>query len=172
LAKTILNTGTSQRDTTVNVEGTTGALTVNNQGHNLNVAVGLNDSVKSINGTVTATSTGGPVFLFVHDAAGPAAPNVTLGVDAHGFGFISGLAPATISYAANVIETANVFGPQTATTYTITDTAANVIDEPVDVGPLRKEPAQFRGVGQAQAVRAWQVPLLTSSGERPCSLAS
>jgi hypothetical protein len=47
----------------------------------------------------------------VLDAAGPAAPNVTMGVNAQGFGFISGLAPATISYDQNAVDFLNVFGP-------------------------------------------------------------
>jgi hypothetical protein len=130
LAKTILKTGTGNRGTLVNVQGTTGALTVNGQGSFQLVDVGLNDNptgggVQFIKGTVTAISTGGAVQLNVFDAAGPAAPNVTMGVNAQQLGFISGLAPATIFYAANDLETANVLGPQTATTYTITDTASN-----------------------------------------------
>jgi hypothetical protein len=136
LAKTILNTGTG-KSTTV-IQGTTGALTVNcqgslGQGFFQQVGVGLNDSVQSIKGTVTAISTGGPFELFVSDAAGPAAPNVTMGVNAQQLGFISGLAQATIFYAANDIEALNVLGPQTATTYTITDTASNN-NFPVAVG--------------------------------------
>jgi hypothetical protein len=124
-AKTVLNTGTGKRGALVFVQGTTGALTVNGQGPVQEVAVGLNNSVQSIKGTVTVTSTGGEVHLNVLDQAGPAAPSVSMGVNGQNLGFISGLAPATIFYAANDIESATVFGPQTATTYTITDTASN-----------------------------------------------
>jgi hypothetical protein len=125
-ATTILNTGTTKKDALVFVEGTTGALTVNGQGKFQEFGVGVvSNSLQAIKGTVTVTSTGGSVHLNVSDLAGPAAPKVTMGVNAQGFGFISGLAQATIFYAANDVETLGVFGPQTATTYNITDTFSN-----------------------------------------------
>jgi hypothetical protein len=130
-ATMILNTGTGKRDTFVKVQGTTGALTVNGQGSSLFFSVGLSagvgglDSVGSIHGTTTFTSTGGPIDLAVLDKFGPATSNVTMGVNGQNLGFISGLAQAPIFYAANDVESVAVFGPQTGSTYTITDTAPN-----------------------------------------------
>jgi hypothetical protein len=111
-AVTTLNTGSG--NSTVNVKGTTGALVINAQGGRQNVNIGLNNSVKSINGAVSLSNSNGQTGLDVLDAAGPAAPNVTLGVNAQGVGFISGLAPAPIHYAENV-SSVSVHGPRALT---------------------------------------------------------
>jgi hypothetical protein len=118
-SRTTLNTGAD--DSTVNVQGTSGALFINAQGGAQFVNIGLNDSVQAINGAVTLTNSIGETTLTVLDKSGPAAPNVTMGVN-QGFGFISGLAPAPISYAQNDVRGVTVNGPKTPTTYTITDT--------------------------------------------------
>jgi hypothetical protein len=120
-AVTTLNTGSD--NSTVNVKGTTGALVISATGGAQFVTIGLNNSVASINDAVTITNSIGETGLTVNDAKGPAAPNVTLGVDAHGFGFITGLAPGQINYAQNDIRGLTVNGPQAGATYTITDTA-------------------------------------------------
>jgi hypothetical protein len=119
-AVTTLNTGSG--NSTVNVEGTTGALVITAQGGNQHVNIGLNNSVKSINGAVSLTNSNGETGLDILDAAGPAA-NVTMGVNAQGVGFINGLAPAPIDYAQNDVSQVDVNGPQGANKYTITDTA-------------------------------------------------
>jgi hypothetical protein len=120
-ATTTLNTGSG--NSAVNVEGTTGALVIDAQGGRQSVNIGLNNSVKGINGGVTITNSNGETGLDVLDSAGPAAPNVTMGVNVQGFGFISGLAPAPIDYAQNEVSFVTVNGPQGANKYTITDTA-------------------------------------------------
>jgi hypothetical protein len=130
-AVTTLNTGSG--NSTVNVEGTSGPLFINAVGGNQHVNIGLNNSVKSINGAVTLTNSIGETGLAVLDAAGPAAPNVTMGIDAQHFGFITGLAPAPIKYAQNDVSGVTVHGPQGATTYTITDTAKS---NKVSIGTL------------------------------------
>jgi hypothetical protein len=124
---TTLNTGGG--DSVVNVEGTTGTLAVNGQGTSADVDIGLNDNpqeggVQFIKGTVIATCPHGFLELAVEDAAGPPAPNVIMGVNTADFGFITGLAPATILYAEDDLDNLDVHGPQTNTNYTITDTAS------------------------------------------------
>jgi hypothetical protein len=120
-AVTTLNTGSD--NSTVNIEVTTGALVINAVGGAQHVNIGLNNSVQGIKGAVTLSNSIGETTLAVFDAAGPAAPTVTMGVNAQHFGFLSGLAPATILYAQNDVSLVDVHGPQSATTYTITDTA-------------------------------------------------
>jgi hypothetical protein len=120
-AVTTLNTGAD--NSAVHVQGTTGALVINATGGNQHVDIGLNNSVASIHGAVTLSNSIGETGLAVLDAKGPAAPNVTMGVDAQGFGFISGLAPAPIKYAQNDVSGVTVDGPQGGATFTITDTA-------------------------------------------------
>jgi hypothetical protein len=119
-AVTTLNTGAD--NSAVHVQGTTGALFINAVGGAQHVDIGLNNSVQSIKGAVTITNSIGETGLTVNDTAGPAAANVIMGVDAQGFGFISGLAPAPIKYAQNEVSGVTVNGPQSASTYTITDT--------------------------------------------------
>jgi hypothetical protein len=119
-AVTTLNTGAD--NSAVHVQGTSGPLFINAVGGNQHVDIGLKNSVGSIKGAVTITNSSGKTGLTVLDTAGPASPNVTMSVDAQGFGFISGLAPAPIKYAQNEVNGVTVNGPQSASTYTITDT--------------------------------------------------
>jgi hypothetical protein len=124
----------------VNVFGTSGPTSITGQGGSLNVTVGVNpganiDTVELIKGTLSLSDPNGRMELAIADTGGPAAPTVTLGVNAAQQGFISGLAPAQILYAEGDVTFVNIFGPQTATTYTITDTASSNHHPVTDLSP-------------------------------------
>jgi acrosin len=122
-ATTTLNTGIGSD--LVDVQGTTGALAINGQSGADTVIVGSNTSVQAVKGDVTVTNNGNFTQLTVSDASDPNAHNVSMGVGADGFGFISGLAQGTVRYKSNDVSAVLVNGPQAGSTFTVTDTVNN-----------------------------------------------
>jgi hypothetical protein len=119
---TTLNTGIGRNFVTV--QRTTGTLVVNGQGGADLVDVGLNGSVQNIFGAVTVTNAGGFSTLVADNSADTVNRVVNMGV-AGGFGSITGLSPATISYLANGVSQVQVLGGNGSNKYTINDTVRN-----------------------------------------------
>jgi len=117
---TALNTGTGTD--TVNVQATSGPLTVNTQGGGGNdvVNLGNNNSLSGLSGAVTLN---GPVasHVNVNDGADVISyPNVLLSATS-----LTGLAPAAISFGMGSINTLSVAVGNGTDTYTITGTPGN-----------------------------------------------
>jgi hypothetical protein len=126
---TTLNTGTANNR--VEVLGTSGPLVINGQGGGDRVDLGLTTPLQAVKADVTVTNKGnGFTFLDVNDASDNQSRNVSMGVDAGGFGFIKGLDPnATIRYlsqsSGGLVVNAPQIKAQTNNTFNITDTANN-----------------------------------------------
>jgi hypothetical protein len=121
-ATTTINSGAGKNF--VNVRRTTGALVVNGQSGPDLVDVGLGGSVQSIKGALTVTNTAPASALVVDNSADTFNRSIGLGVTA-GNGNITGLAPATITYAASAVNSVQVLGGNGSNLYIIGDTVSN-----------------------------------------------
>jgi hypothetical protein len=124
-----LSTGTG--NDTVNVEATTGSLSVDNPGGQDSVYVGSNGSalggnVQGITGGMTVYGAGATT-LTVDDSGDTTGRTVTLANAP--FGWITGLAPATINWiptssASGGVTGLNVYGGSGGNTFTVTNTSS------------------------------------------------
>jgi len=120
---TTLNTGNGID--TVNVRGTTGAVTIDGQSSNDKVNVGVGNTRK-LNGPVTVRSQFGRVALNVDDSTDTVARNVMFATNGAN-GSITGLSPAVITYVQDDLDSLTVSGPKLAVgaagnTFTVADT--------------------------------------------------
>jgi hypothetical protein len=118
----VLNTGIGAD--TVNVQGTTGPLTINGQSGADVVNVGNAGSVQPIVGPVTVTNFGNFTALTVDDSAGTQSRNVSIDVGSAGFGTISGMG-AMIRYRSNDVSSVTVNGGTAGNSFTIRNTVDN-----------------------------------------------
>ncbi len=103
------------------VQSTAAPLTLNGGGSTDLVTIGNSSSVQAINAPVTLLDPSGEMFLEVDDSAdGVPRGNVVITSDS-----ITGLAPATISYAENDLATLVVDGSKASSSYAITGTPAS-----------------------------------------------
>jgi Ca2+-binding RTX toxin-like protein len=121
-ATTTLDTGAGVDKVTV--LRTTGALNINGDNSRDQVIVG-SGTVQTIAGQLTVSNTGSFTALTVNDASDPVSRNVGMGVDSEGFGFIVGLAPATIAYFFNDVSAVTVKAGAGGNTFAVTDTVRN-----------------------------------------------
>jgi acrosin len=121
-ATTTINSGAGKNF--VNVHRTTGALAVNGHDGADVIDVGQGGSVQSIKGALTVTNTAASSTLAVDNSADTINRTVGLGVTS-GNGSITGLAPATITYAANAVNQVQVLGGNGSNLYLIGDTVSN-----------------------------------------------
>jgi hypothetical protein len=122
---TTLNTGNGID--TVNVKGTTGAVTIEGQASNDKVNIGVGNT-RNIKGAVNVRNFTGRTALNVDDSADTVARNVTLATSGAN-GTITGLSvsPAVINYVQDDLSSLTVSGPNPAigavgNTFTVADT--------------------------------------------------
>jgi hypothetical protein len=98
------------------------------------VTLGKGGNMQAIQAPVTMTHSGslGGIDLRLDDSNDPVARNVTMGVS-NGFGSVTGLAPATISYKASDVENVTVNGGSGGNTFNVADT---VVNNRPDVGTI------------------------------------
>jgi RTX calcium-binding nonapeptide repeat (4 copies) len=120
--QTLLYTGTGGAD--VNVQSTLGPLFISNGGGQNSVMIGsqaptdTGGTVANINGYVGVAGSGS-TSLYIDDSGDTAAKTVSM-IDYGSFGFIRGLAPATISYSG--VNYLNVHGGSGGNTFSLDDT--------------------------------------------------
>jgi hypothetical protein len=116
---TFLNTGAGTD--TVNVERTSGSLSIDAQGGTNAINVGLVGSVQSIQGKLDIVGNPNSFALQIDDSADLTARTVHMGANG-GLGFIVNLAPATINYSTSAVQNLVVRGGGGGNTFTISDT--------------------------------------------------
>jgi hypothetical protein len=104
------------------VQSTVAPLTLNGGGGFDSVTIGNSGSVQAINAPVTLLDPNGAMRLTVDDSADASARTVLVASDS-----ITGLAPATISYAGSDLSSLTVDGSSAASTYTVIGTPASAI---------------------------------------------
>ncbi len=112
---TTLNSGTGADD--VNVEATTGPLTVEGQNGADTVTIGDAGSVQQIAAPVTVSNQNNFTELEVDDSADAGARAATVGAAS-----ITGLAPAPINYVANDLSALTIDGGTAGNAFTVTNT--------------------------------------------------
>jgi hypothetical protein len=115
---TTLNSGTGVD--LVLVRATTGVLNVNGQNGSDVVTISNAGSVQGIMGTVTVSNTRGFSILTVDDSTDGVARTPTINA-----GSLTGLAPATINYVANDLQSLTVNGGPAGNTFTVAGTPSN-----------------------------------------------
>jgi PKD domain len=121
---TTLNTGNGID--TVNVQRTTGKLTVNGQNSRDTVNVGLNGNMQSIKRALTITNAGSFSAINLNNQADNTARTVTLNANnSIGVATISDLAPALITYTTFDLSKLTINTGAGADTFTVNDTASS-----------------------------------------------
>src|SRR5262249_29855886 len=106
------------------VNATTGPLTINGQSGLDVVGLGKGGNARTLNGDVTITNQGSFSMVVISDLVDLTVRDVTMGV-ANGFGFISGMAPAKISFKAADTAGVLVTGGVNGTHFAVADTVNN-----------------------------------------------
>jgi hypothetical protein len=110
-----LNTGTSNNS--VLVSTTKAPLNVHGQNGSDLVQIGNQGTVQGIRGAISVDNAAGSTALTIDDSQDPTAVNATISDTA-----VTGLAPATISYAGKDLSSLNVFGGNGNSTFTVANT--------------------------------------------------
>ena len=117
-----LNNGTQSGNDTVNVQATSGPLTVNGPALGETANVGNAGGVQAIRGALTLTR---ERDLTVNDAPDNTGRAVTLGVNTGGLHTITGIAPALITYDQINVAHVTVNGGTGGNNFTVAATAGN-----------------------------------------------
>lgn len=106
----------------ITVQSTAAPLALNGGGSTAIVTIGNSSSVQAINAPVALQDPGGEMFLLVDDSADAITRNVVITS-----GSITGLAPATMSYAENDLASLAVDGSKASSSYAINGTPASLL---------------------------------------------
>jgi hypothetical protein len=116
-----INTGDTDGDAVTVLASRAGvATTITNTGGSDSVTIGNAGLLSGILGAITVNGVANLTALRIDDSASPAARNVTLTASS-----VTGLAPATISYAGNDISALTLLSGLAADLFAISSTAAN-----------------------------------------------